>query len=206
MLASNPSTSSRFRNDGRSKRLCRSYILGAMHDGTVREKTIRISQKERSYVLMIRQMIRDVGGSAWVYREGKNRQLFVVEFSRSFISQHFLETKADYLAYVRGYFDAEGGVPACSTLSPYIYFAQKNRRDLRELRGILLTLGIACGRLHNPSKASDPSYWRFYIRACSHRRFSDLIGSWHPRKAAIVEKLRAKVEREAPAPLTGLVG
>ncbi len=73
------------------------------------------------------------------------------------------------IEYARGYFDAEGGLPASTTSEPYIYFAQRNREDLEELRDILVRLGIACGRIHNPSRRADPRYWRFYVSRKSHR-------------------------------------
>jgi len=126
-------------------RVCRSYLLGAMHDGTVHKRTLRISQREESYVILLRRLIIANGGRAWIYREGRNRQLYVVEFSRSFLGNHRPSTREEMVDYVRGYFDAEGGVPKSASVEPYVYFAQKNRRDLEEVRGILLRLGIACG-------------------------------------------------------------
>ena len=83
--------------------------------------------------------------------------------------------------YVRGYFDAEGGVPS-SPENPYLYFAQKDRSDLVQLWSILNGLGIHCGKVHNPSRAAAPHHWRFYVSRHSIRRFACLIGSWHPRK------------------------
>jgi hypothetical protein len=93
-----------------------------------------------------------------------------------------LVTREDRVDYVRGYFDAEGGVPSRSQAEPYLCFAQKDRDDLLHLRRILVSLTIRCGRMHNPSARADPDYWRFYVSRQSHRAFYDLIGSWHPRK------------------------
>ena len=61
-------------------RECRSYLLGAMHDGTLHGSTVRISQKEETYVQMVKTLIIRSGGHAWVYREGAERALFIVEF------------------------------------------------------------------------------------------------------------------------------
>ncbi len=155
-----------------------------MHDGTVRDRTMRISQREESYVLFLRELIEASGGRAWTYREGRTRHLFVVEFSRSFLDHHQIRTRDDVIDYVRGYFDAEGGVPSRRSNQPYIYFAQKNFQDLRRVQQYLSGLGIHCGRIHNPSWRADPDYWRFYISRRSHRRFAQLVGSWHPRKGA----------------------
>lgn len=170
-------------------RLSRSYLLGAMHDGTVRARTLRISQREESYVLLLQQLVLASGGRAWTYREGRTRQLYVVEFSRSFLGSHRPRTRRDLIDYVRGYFDAEGGIPSDPAKPPYLYFAQKDRRDLEGVRRILLSIGIACGRIHNPSRRVDPDYWRFYVSRRSLRRFAKVVGSWHPRKAVLLRMM-----------------
>ncbi|MEE9181776.1 MAG: hypothetical protein V3U33_04335 [candidate division NC10 bacterium] len=72
--------------------------------------------------------------------------------------------------------------------SPYVYSAQKDRRDLEEPYAFLVSLGIEVGKMHNPSRRVDPDYWRFYIRRRSLRRFSDLVGSWHPRKSKLLKR------------------
>src|SRR3990172_3786083 len=169
--------------------LSRSYLLGAMHDGTVRARTLRISQREKAYVESLRELILELGGRAWTYREGRTRDLYVVEFSRSFLGTPEVRTRKDMIDYVRGYFDAEGGIPRDPTREPYVFFAQKDRRALAEVRGMLLLLGIDCGRLHNPSRRVDPDYWRFYVRRRSIRRFAKVVGSWHPRKAALLRTM-----------------
>ncbi len=171
---------------------CRSYLLGAMHDGTVHGSTARISQKEEAYVQMVKMLIINSGGRAWVYREGANRALFVVEFSVSFLGGFRPSTKGDLASYARGFFDAEGGLPRDPSNSPYLYFAQKDRAGLGELREMLGRLGIACGKMHRPSARVDPAYWRFYVSRESHQRFERVVGSWHPRKGRI---LRAMVGR-----------
>ena len=172
-------------------RVCRLYLLGAMHDGTIRARTLRISQREKAYVLFLRGLIIANGGNAWIYREGRTRQLYVVEFSKTFLGSPRVRTRGEMIDYVRGYFDAEGGIPSVPSSEPYVYFAQKNRRDLEGVRRILIRLGIACGKIHNPSRREDPNYWRFYVSRRSIRRFAELVGSWHPRKA---EALRMMIQ------------
>ena len=97
-----------------------SYVLGAMHDGTVRRRTIRISQREESYVCFLLELIEANGGRAWTYREGKQRNLYVVEFSRTWMASHSLRTRRDRIDYFRGYFDAEGGLPEDPGNQPYL--------------------------------------------------------------------------------------
>ncbi len=157
-----------------------------MHDGTVHGSTVRISQKEESYVRMVRALIIRSGGHAWVYREGARRNLYVVEFSLSFLGHFCPFTDEDLASYARGFFDAEGGIPRDAATEPYLYFAQKGQASLRELRDILERLGIACGKLHRPSARADPAYWRFYVSRKSYSQFKRVVGSWHPRKAPVL--------------------
>ena len=170
-----------------------------MHDGTVHGSTVRICQKENAYVQMIKQLIEGAGGRAWTYREGRRRDLFVVEFSRSFLRSYRLRSRGDAVSYARGFFDAEGGVPASTRAYPYIYFAQKGRLELEELREILECLGIACGRIHLPSARADPDYWRFYVSHRSHERFARIIGSWHARKAPILGAMAGRKSNQVRA-------
>lgn len=172
---------------------CKAYLLGAMHDGTTRPHTLRIGQREEAYVLLLQQLIVDSGGRAWTYREGTRRQLYIVEFSRSFLGTPQLRSRREIIGYVRGYFDAEGGMSS-KLEQPYISFSQKDRSDLRELQTMLEGLDIHCGCIHNPSRRVDPDYWRFYVRRCSHRRFARVISSWHPRKAPLLLALAYGVQ------------
>jgi LAGLIDADG-like domain len=86
------------------------------------------------------------------------------------------------LAYVRGFFDAEGGMPCSQQSRLYLQFTQKSRGSLEVLVEILESWNIHCGRIHNPSAGVDPEYWRFYVRARSHERYMTFVNSWHPRK------------------------
>lgn len=57
---------------------------------------------------------------------------------------------------------------------------------------LLSDIGIACGKIHNPSSRVDANYWRVYVSAESHGLFANTIGSYHPIKAPI---LRERVKR-----------
>lgn len=63
--------------------MSKTYLLGVLHDSTERKNTIRISSKEKSYVQSLAKMIQKMGHNAWTYREGKSRNMYVVEFSKS---------------------------------------------------------------------------------------------------------------------------
>ena len=80
----------------------KSSLLGAMHDGTVHQRTLRISQREEEYVVFLRSLILAKGKRAWTYREGRTRHLFVVEFSRTLLDGHRLLTWKEIIHYVRG--------------------------------------------------------------------------------------------------------
>lgn len=170
--------------------MTKAYILGALHDGTKAKTTFRIAQKERSYIEFLLNGIQGMGKNAWMYQEGKTRQLFIVEFSQSLLSEFRIQTKEDKIDYIRGYFDAEGGIARQSNVRYYLYFCQKNKEDLTDVRDYLQELSIQCGVIHNPSKRIDPDYWRFFIRAQSYKKFAEIVGSWHPIKA---QYLRMKI-------------
>jgi hypothetical protein len=97
-------------------------------------------------------------------------------------------TRAEAAAFVRGYFDAEGGVPGDAYDRFYVQFVQKNHADLARTRGLLGLLGVQCGRIHNPSVRQDADYWRFYVLTASHERFVRAVGSWHPRKRPLPDE------------------
>ena len=170
--------------------MTKAYLLGALHDGTVRKLTYRIVQKDQEYIEFLVKEIKNLGQKAWMYKEGKTRNLYVAEFSKSFLKDFVIESNQDRVDYIRGYFDAEGGVSRDPKVRYYLYFAQKNLKDLKQIRQWLEEFGIKCGSIHNPSKMVDPNYWRFFISIQSYEKFAQLIGSWHPFKSRF---LRMKI-------------
>jgi len=168
----------------------KAYLLGALHDGTVRKLTYRIVQKDQEYMEFLVKEIKNSGSNAWMYKEGKTRNLYVAEFSKNLLKNFTVQSEQDKIDYIRGYFDAEGGVSRDPKVRYYLYFAQKNLKDLKQVKDWLEKLGIKCGSIHNPSKKVDPNYWRFFIGVKSYERFAQLIGSWHPIK---VKFLRMKI-------------
>ena len=170
--------------------MTKAYLLGALHDGTTRKQTYRIVQKDQEYIDFLVKGIQSLGRKAWSYKEGKDRQLYVVEFSKSLLKDYEVSSKEEKRDYIRGYFDAEGGVSRSAKVRYYIYFAQKNLEDLMKVKSFSEEFGIKCGRIHNPSKKVDPNYWRFFIGIDSYEKFAELIGSWHPIKS---QYLRMKI-------------
>src|SRR2546428_10068554 len=106
--------------------MSKACLLGAMHDGTIRRRTLRISQRDKEYILSVQRLIVSLGGNAWIYREGQTRELFVVEFARSFLDSCAVRTRKEIIDCIRGYFYAEAGVAPIADERPYLYFARKN--------------------------------------------------------------------------------
>ena len=103
--------------------MTKAYLLGALHDATERRLTFRISQKSKAYTEFIAKGIKKLGGNAWIYKEGKARDVWIVEFSKVFLKTKKIQTKQDKIDYIRGYFDAEGGIAKQPSVRFYIYFA-----------------------------------------------------------------------------------
>ena len=178
--------------------VARAYLLGALGDATINRlhRTTRFSQKERAWLEQLQQLLAMRGFRSWIYREGKDRHLYVLETSAQWLkddrrSTHF-ETDDEIAAYVRGYFDAEGGIPWRMDAPLYVQFVQKNAESLTRVKDMLERLEIRCGVLHNPSRRVDPDYWRFFVRRSSHQQFIAVIGSWHPRKRLLLQQ-RVKI-------------
>jgi len=166
------------------------YLLGVLHDATERRTTYRIASKSRDFSELLKKGICQFGVRAWIYKEGNKRDLWIVEFSKNLLKGIRIKTRRDKINYIRGYFDSEGGIAKSSSVRYYLYFAQKNKTDLIQVRHFLEELNISCGLIHNPSKKTDPDYWRFFIRAKSYTNFAKMIGSDHPEKR---QYLRMKI-------------
>jgi LAGLIDADG-like domain len=168
----------------------RAYLHGAVHDATIsqRHRTVRFGQSDEWWLEVLRVLIARLGRRAWTYREGRSRRFWILETSVDVLAERPTFSKSgERLAYARGYFDSEGGMPHDPSARFYVQFVQKNQADLEELRAFLETEGIGCGRLHNPSRHRDPDLWRFYVVAASQRSFATRVGSWHPRKLSLLE-------------------
>lgn len=169
----------------------RAYLHGAaLGDGTfsARHQTVRISQLGTEWPSVLATAIERIGYKAWTYREGGSRRVWVVETRAPLLeAQPINGGPAVERAFVRGWFDAEGGIPRNPAARMYIQLVQKNREQLAALVEILDRHGIPSGKIHNPSSLVDPDYWRFFVATRGHSRFMELISSWHPRKRSLLE-------------------
>ncbi|MCK4454023.1 LAGLIDADG family homing endonuclease [Candidatus Parcubacteria bacterium] len=184
-LADDPSETTR--RAPLSKREIQSYFLGAIHDGTFSSnQRFRISQKGTQWLKFLQKLFGKLGYNSWIYKEGKNRKVYVLETLADFLDFRFdpsrLNTKEEKIGYIKGFFDAEGGIPRDHKARFYIQLTQNDEEKLKKLKVMLSDLGIKTGKIHNPSQKVDPDYWRMYVLAGSQKTFVEKIGSWHPRK------------------------
>ncbi|OHA77288.1 MAG: hypothetical protein A3H01_02075 [Candidatus Wildermuthbacteria bacterium RIFCSPLOWO2_12_FULL_40_9] len=171
----------------------KAYLLGALHDGTFSSnKRFRISQAGTDWLKVLQGLFRRIGYNSWIYKEGKDRRVYVLETLADFLDFHFdplrLETDEERIGYIKGFFDAEGGIPRKEKARFYIQLVQNDREKLEKLKFILKKLGIETGKIHNPSKSVDPDYWRMYVLAKSQQTFLGKIGSLHPRKIEVLKR------------------
>jgi hypothetical protein len=167
------------------------YLQGALHDGTRSNlhNTHRITQRGRDWLERLRLILGHLNSKSWIYREGKCREVYALETTAKFLDVNFdpdnLLSDNERVSYVRGYFDAEGGMPQSLDARFYIQFTQKDFIELAKVKCLLEHFDMNCGEIHNPSAEVDPNYWRFYVKSASHKRFAQIVGSWHPRKEKI---------------------
>jgi len=165
------------------------YLNGALHDASLNKgKRIRFVQKDVRWLEMVQSLLKTINYNSWIYKEGKTRSLYVLETLCSGLDFKFnplsLVSQRDQAAYIKGFFDAEGGVPRTMDRF-YIQLAQKNYDKIAAIKKILEHLGISSGKIHNPSRQADPDYWRIFISTKSWKLFAEIIGSLHPIKVKI---------------------
>ena len=170
----------------------KAYLQGALHDASLNKgKRYRFTQSDRRWLEKLQQLLQVIGHRSWIYKEGKTRSVHTLETLAPFLDFKFdpIELgREERIAYVRGFFDAEGGIPRIENAIFYIQLVQKNKPKLERLKEILSEVEIDSGKIHNPSVRVDPEYWRFFVATRSHKDFAKIIGSWHPRKDAIFKR------------------
>lgn len=175
-----------------SEKEIKAYLLGALHDATFSQnKRFRFSQKGTGWLKKLKVLLKKIGYNSWIYKEGKDRKVYILETLAKFLDFKFnpenFNSRDEKICYVRGFFDAEGGIPK-NNKRFYIQLVQSNKQKLQVIKKILKELGIETGKIHNPSIKVDPEYWRMYVLAKSKKDFAKIIGSYHPRKIKILRK------------------
>ncbi len=174
------------------KETMKAYLLGALHDASLnKKKRYRFTQKGIEWLSFLKDLFTRLEYKSWIYREG-SRNVYTLETLASFLDFEFDPNKLarleEQVFYIRGFFDAEGGIPHNLKDLFYIQLVQKDRIKIEKITKMLKSLGIETGKIHNPSSKVDPNYWRVYVRAKSHSEFIQKIGSWHPFKSKIFQK------------------
>ncbi|MFA5777535.1 MAG: LAGLIDADG family homing endonuclease [Parcubacteria group bacterium] len=175
-----------------SEKEIEAYLLGALHDATFSSnKRFRFSQKGTDWLKFLKSLLKKIGYNSWIYKEGKDRSVYVLETLASFLDFKFnplkFNSSGEKICYIKGFFDAEGGIPK-NNKRFYIQLVQSNKKKLQRIKIILEELEIKTGKIHNPSVKVDPEYWRMYVLAKSQKRFAEIINSCHPRKIEIFRK------------------
>jgi len=173
--------------------LIKAYLLGSLHDGTFSSnKRFRISQAGTNWLKILQRLFGWLGYNSWIYKEGLDRKVYVLETLADFLDFNFdplkLRSDEEKISYIRGFFDAEGGIPRNIKARFYIQLTQNDKERLEKIKNLLNDLGINTGKIHNPSQLVDPDYWRMYVPADSQKVFLTKIGSWHPRKIKVLRK------------------
>lgn len=105
----------------RRRKMIKAYLWGAMHDGTIRPKDhrYRIAQKGRQWLEVIQELLASSGYRSWIYQEGKTRSVYILESVAPIFRESFdpwkMKTIYEKKAFLRGFFDAEGGIPQAVT-------------------------------------------------------------------------------------------
>jgi len=185
------------------------YLLGALRDGTIdvregKNYEIELAQKNKMWLQFVQNVfkkefrkegniLRHMKGY-WIIRiNGKETVRKIAEISQmkipqenwktpSLIEASDIETKINC---IRGFFDAEGGLPKKITKSSqkYVIFSQNNKESLEFIRKTLMEISIKptnltiCGNV-----------WEFRITTKDGIiKFINSVGSSHPEK---VKKLK----------------
>jgi hypothetical protein len=123
------------------------YLQGALHDGTrnAKHRTFRIGAANPEWLVTLKEALLLLDQRSWIYREGANRRYWVLETCASFLSISFdasaLIGSSAGVAYVRGYFDADGGMPVDPSSRLYLQFCQKSYRSLEVVAANLAAWG-----------------------------------------------------------------
>lgn len=179
-----------------SEKEIKAYLLGALHDATFSSnKRFRFSQKGTEWLKFLKSLLKKIGHNSWIYKEGKDRSVYVLETLASFLDFKFnplkFHSREEKICYVEGFFDAEGGIPK-NNKRFYIQLVQSDKQKLQKIKTILEELEIETGKIHNPNVKVDPEYWRMYVLVKSQKRFAEIINSCHPRKIRIL-RIRMKI-------------
>lgn len=186
------------------------YFLGALRDGSIdirkgKNYEIKIGQKCAEWLEMLKKIIdknfltNSRINNGLVRITNKEIVLSIKELSDIKNPQENWNTPSilknlsskEVIPYIRGFWDAEGGLPENPELTTkaeqrYVSFHQKNKESLEFIRNHLIRLGFHPTNMTFCGKVSE-------FRVCRKaeiKNFYNLIGSWHKEKS---ERLKGLV-------------
>ena len=124
-----------------SKKEIRAYLLGALHDGSLnKKKRFRITQKGKGWLEILKILLKQIGYNSWIYKEGRERKVYALETLANFLDFEFnplkLRKSGEKIGYIRGFFDAEGGIPKKTKDRFYIQLVQNDKDKLEKLKNL----------------------------------------------------------------------
>ena len=180
------------------------YLLGALRDSTIdirkgKNYEIKIAQKESEWLSVLQGIfLRHFNNAGRITQHSRDAKILritgketaykILEISQMKVPQvnwntpKIIEEQTNdiQLQYLRGFFDAEGGLPRDpeNAKQKYISFSQKNRESLEFLRTLLMKNSF---RPTNLTVCGGVSEFRL-TRKNDMANFSKRIGSLHKDK------------------------
>ena len=192
------------------------YIIGALRDGCfTRNKKyyvyrVRIYQKNKEWLEKVADKFHEAFGKMPTIKHDKRDGVWCLILDSKSIYQKLLDMsefpgnqkiwktpkfvleapKEIKKEYIRGFFDAEGGVPHIEKKKQEqknirVYFSQVNKEALVGLKGLIEEFGIKCGKISGPYFKKGFEYPTYGLRIHGTKevtKFSMFIGSLHPEK------------------------
>lgn len=184
------------------------YLSGAIHDGclvkrkTIKRYDIQFYQKNQEWLkksVLVR--LQRLGIETYIRGPRKNTYFLKFGNKRLYKTLEKYMNEIPYtlkfqLVFIRGFWDAEGSCPhvekylngkrSRKKIPPQIGFHQNgNYAILRDIRKVLMNLGIECGKISGPISrpVNKKPEFRFFIYSVKRiKKFFELIKPEHPEK------------------------
>ena len=190
------------------------YLLGALRDASVdiregKNYEIKIAQKNKKWLQKLQSIIKQKFGYKWkITKHRKNYYILritqkkvvkkIIQLAEIKMPQILWNTPTIIRSqpldiqkeYIKGFFDAEAGLPRNPKKWKYISFDQKAREPLEFIRKILIKLKFKPTNLTWTSEV-----WQFRLtRKIDIINFVEEIGSSHPDKIKKLHLLRQALD------------
>lgn len=204
------------------------YIIGALRDGCFTRKRenyiyrIRVYQKDKAWILQLAKKFQQLFDKKPAIEFDNRKNVFNLRLDSKKIYEG-LTKLAEYPGnqkrwktpkwilkspqriqkeYVKGFFDAEGGVPHVEKrkIEPTnirIHFSQGNKKSLIELKKIINSFGVKTGSICGPyfkKNYKDPQYVLMIHGIKEVTKFYHIFGSLHSLKIKRLNIIRKMME------------